>query len=149
MSKIQYIFQAGSLYREFRERRMRFGVNLPQVTQDGVSIHKVDFISNNFGCLLPDDQKVIENIRFPYIMFLPEGNKQFDEVIIILNGLNESEYRKFFPWAASFAASGIPTIIFPIAFLINRRPKGWFIPEEVGEKIGRSLPLPKAQGCTL
>jgi len=148
MSKIQYIFQAGSLYREFRERRMRFGVNLPQLTQDGVSIHKVDFVSNNYSCLLREDQDVVDNIQFPYMLFLPEGNKQFDEVIIILNGLNESEYRKFFPWAASFAASGIPTIIFPIAFLINRRPKGWFIPEEVGKKLSVRRNLEGNSTCT-
>jgi hypothetical protein len=137
MSKTIYVFQASSLYREFRERRMKFGVNLTHVTQDGVSIHKVDFISNHFGCLLPEDQKVIDNIQFPYIIFLPEGNGQFDEVLIILNGLNESEYRKFFPWAASLAASGIPTIVFPIAFLINRRPRTWFVPDEVEKKLVR------------
>ncbi len=137
MSKTTYMFQAGSLYREFRERSMKFDVNLTHVTQDGVNIHKVDFVSNNFGCLLPQDQKVMDNIQFPYIVVLPDGDGQFDDVLIILNGLNESEYRKFFPWAASFAASGIPTIIFPIAFLINRRPRSWFVPSEVARKLLR------------
>ncbi|HXP52039.1 MAG TPA: DUF6051 family protein, partial [Bacteroidia bacterium] len=126
MAKTEYVFHSDSLYREFRERNMRFGLDLPSVVQGGIGIHKVDFISNNFGCLLPEDQKEIENVQFPYILFLPEGKKQFGEILIILNGLNESEYRKFFPWAASFAMSGIPTLIFPIAFLINRRPKRWF-----------------------
>ncbi|HEY7535928.1 MAG TPA: DUF6051 family protein, partial [Thermodesulfobacteriota bacterium] len=121
---------------------MKFGVNLPHVTQDGVSIYKVDFISNNFECLLPQDQMVIDNIQFPYIVFLPEGDRHFDDVLIILNGLNESEYRKFFPWAASLAVSGIPTIIFPIAFLINRRPRKWFIPNEVERKLVKRKNIP-------
>ncbi len=131
MTKTNYIFQADSLYREFRERRMGFGVDLPYVAKDGVRVYKIDFVSNNSGCLLPEDQNEIENTQFPYILFLHEGTSQFDEVLIILNGLNESEYRKFFPWAASFARSGIPTIVFPIAFLINRRPRRWFIPKDL------------------
>src|SRR5713101_4734764 len=135
MPKIEYIFHTDSLYREFRERSMKFGLDLPPVVQDGIKIHKVDFISGNSGCLLLEDQKEAENIQFPYILFLPDVAKQFNEVLIILNGLNESEYRKFFPWAASFAKSGIPTIIFPIAFLINRRPRGWFIPRDLERKL--------------
>ena len=136
MSRVKYVFHADSLYREFRERGMRFGLNLPPVVQDGIGIYKVDFVSSNSGCLLPEDQKEIENIQFPYILFLPDGKRRFDEVLIILNGLNESEYRKFFPWAATFAMSGIPTIIFPISFLINRRPRRWFIPRDLERKVG-------------
>jgi uncharacterized protein DUF6051 len=149
MSKTEYIFHTDSLYREFRERSMKFGLDLPSVIQGGIGIHKVDFISNNSGCLLPEDQKEVENVQFPYILFLPEGTKQFDEILIILNGLNESEYRKFFPWAVSFAMSGIPTIIFPIAFLINRRPKRWFIPKDLDKKLEIRRNMDENSACTL
>jgi hypothetical protein len=149
MTKIEYIFQTDSLYREFRERNMKFGLDSPPVVQDGIGIYKVDFISGNSGCLLPKDQKEIENIQFPYILFLPQGAKQFNEALIILNGLNESEYRKFFPWAASFAMSGVPTIIFPIAFLINRRPRRWFIPADLEKKLESRRSMDGNGTCTL
>lgn len=149
MPKIEYIFHTDSLYREFRERTMKFGLDLPPVIQDGIGIYKVDFISGNSGCLLPEDQKEVENVQFPYVVFLPDGAKQFNEVLIILNGLNESEYRKFFPWAASFARSGIPTIIFPIAFLINRRPRRWFIPRDLERKLETRKNIDKNSTCTL
>jgi hypothetical protein len=146
--KIEYIFHTDSLYREFRERTMRFGFDLPPVVQDGIGIYKVDFISGNSGCLLHEDQKEVENIQFPYILFLPNRAKQFNEVLIILNGLNESEYRKFFPWAASFAQSGVPSIVFPIAFLINRRPRRWFIPSELEKKLEARKSLDGNSMCT-
>jgi hypothetical protein len=128
---------------------MKFGLDLPPVIQDGIRIYKVDFISDNSSCLLPQDQKEVENVQFPYILFLPEGTRQFDEVLVILNGLNESEYRKFFPWAASFAKSGVPTIIFPIAFLINRRPRRWFIPGDLEKNLERRKNLEGNSACTL
>lgn len=149
MTKIEYVFHTDSLYREFRERGMKFGLDLPPVVQDGIGIYKVDFISGNSGCLIPEDQKEIENVQFPYILFLPDAAKQFNEVLIILNGLNESEYRKFFPWAASFARSGIPTIIFPIAFLINRRPRRWFIPRDLEKKLEARRNMDENGTCTL
>lgn len=149
MPKIGYILHTEFLYREFRERSMKFGLDLPPVVQDGIGIYKVDFISGNSGCLLPEDQKEVDNIQFPYILFLPDETKQFNEVLIILNGLNESEYRKFFPWAASFAKSGVPSIVFPIAFLINRRPRRWFIPRELEKRLDARRSLDGNDKCTL
>ncbi len=149
MPKTEYIFHTDSLYREFRERSMRFGLNLPPVVQDGVEVYRVDFLSVNSACLLAEDQREIENVQFQYILFLPDGKKQFKDVLIILNGLNESEYRKFFPWAATFVRSGIPTIIFPIAFLINRRPRRWFIPRDLEKKLESRKNLDGNSTCTL
>lgn len=67
------------------------------------------------------------NDRFAFPMFLPPGGA-FQEIVVILNGLNDSSYRKFFPWAASIARSGVPALIFPSAFLMNRRPRDWISP---------------------
>src|SRR5262245_57076724 len=68
-----------------------------------------------------------ENERFVFPLFLPAGGP-FRDVVIILNGLNDSSYRKFFPWAASLAHAGVPAMIFPSAFLMNRRPREWISP---------------------
>lgn len=69
-----------------------------------------------------------ENERFVFPLFLPTGGGQFRDVVIILNGLNDTSYRKFFPWAASLASAGVPALIFPSAFLMNRRPREWISP---------------------
>lgn len=68
-----------------------------------------------------------ENERFVFPFFLPVGGP-FQEVVIILNGLNDTSYRKFFPSAASLARAGLPALIFPSAFLMNRRPREWISP---------------------
>ena len=55
----------------------------------------------------------------------PQAQGPSSRAIIILHGLNESEYRKFFPWACTLASLGWPVLLFPITFLVNRRPRHW------------------------
>ncbi len=148
MSNTHYVFQAEDYYKEFREKGMEFGVPYPWVNMEGVRIYKVDFSSPNWGCLLLEDQKVRGNTDFPYILFLPKEAKGFGKVIVILNGLNESEYRKFFPWACSFARGGVPTILFPIAFLINRRPRDWFSRKSLERTLKERQGIERNDTCT-
>ena len=81
-----------------------------------------------------------ENDRFSFPLFLPHA-AQFREALIILNGLNDSSYRKFFPWAASLARAGMPVLIFPSAFLLNRRPREWITPTASERAWRERLPL--------
>ena len=86
---------------------------------------KADFRSQHAQRLRPDDQDEAENVAFALPLVLPRQPGPFERVIVILHGLNESEYRKFFPWACTLASAGFPVALFPITFLVNRRPRRW------------------------
>jgi hypothetical protein len=86
---------------------------------------KADFRSRHAQLLRPDDQGEAENVAFALPLVLPRRPAPFKRAIVILHGLNESEYRKFFPWACTLASAGFPVVLFPITFLVNRRPRRW------------------------
>ena len=86
---------------------------------------KADFRSQHAQRLRPDDQDEAENVAFALPLVLPRRPGPFERAIIILHGLNESEYRKFFPWACTLASAGFPVAMFPMTFLVNRRPRRW------------------------
>jgi hypothetical protein len=115
------VFDSTALYQAIRRRSTS--------VRDGVALHRLRFTSKNLEHLALQDRGWEENRRFEYFMFLPEHGVAWDSVVIVLNGLNDSNYRKFFPWAASFARAGTPSIIFPTAFLMNRRPRAWVSPQ--------------------
>ena len=104
------------IYEKFRRAE-------PVVAGQGFEVLRVLFESASAS----DADADAANDHFVFPMFVPPGGP-FQEVVIILNGLNDSSYRKFFPWAASIARSGVPALIFPSAFLMNRRPRDWISP---------------------
>lgn len=148
MAKV-LIFDSEPLFRGFRPAHLRFGVEVPPVSACGVVLYKADFVSEDCGVLLPDDGLVVENREFFFPVFLPDGDLRVNDVVIILNGLNESEYRKFFPWAASLAANGVPAAVFPTSFHVNRRPRGWFYPESLAKEAFKRRGLPGNKLATL
>lgn len=149
VGKRELVFDAEPLLRGFRPSRLRFGVGAPPVDACGVVLHKADFVSEDCGVLLPDDGLVVENREFFFPVFLPRGVLRASDVVVILNGLNESEYRKFFPWAASIAASGVPAAVFPTSFHINRRPRSWFYPESLAREASVRRGLLRNEHVTL
>jgi alpha-beta hydrolase superfamily lysophospholipase len=86
---------------------------------------KTDVHSRHAHLLLAEDQGQTENMAFALPVVLPRQPGPFRRVVILLHGLNESGYRKYFPWACTLAQAGIPVVLFPIAFLVNRRPRQW------------------------
>lgn len=77
--------------------------------------------------ILSDSDEI--NINFTYPIFLPEGEKKYDKVIILLHGLNERSWMKYMPWAEELATSTKSAVIlFPISYHINRAPKEWADP---------------------
>jgi hypothetical protein len=83
--------------------------------------------SNTLG--MPDSV-FFENNHFSYPVFLPHGNKIYRKAIILLHGLNERSWDKYYPWAYRLAKeTGRPVILFPIAFHMNRAPKNWIDPK--------------------
>ncbi|MDR2130619.1 MAG: DUF6051 family protein [Odoribacteraceae bacterium] len=76
-------------------------------------------------CSTPDN-RIEENKRFSYAVFLPGGTTRGDRAILLLHGLNERSWDKYLPWAEYLSlATGKAVILFPIAFHMNRAPACW------------------------
>lgn len=96
------------------------------------------------------DAEVKENINFRYSILThlhvpieknadKKKNKKKDKkekkqkpkgVIILLHGLNEKDWNKYYPWAYKLMEqTGKMVILFPIAFHMNRVPKLWTNPK--------------------
>jgi hypothetical protein len=125
MMAIPYVLSAEPYYKAFHENLLAWGKPHPSVVADRFVCIKVDFRSQQAHLLHPDDQDEAENVAFALPLVLPRRPAPFDRAIILLHGLNESEYRKFFPWACTLASAGLPVAMFPITFLVNRRPRRW------------------------
>ncbi len=125
MAAIPYVLSAEPYYKAFHENLLAWGETHPPVVADQFVCIKADFRSQYAQQLCPDDQDEAENVAFALPLVLPRRPGPFERVIIILHGLNESEYRKFFPWACTLASTGFPVAMFPITFLVNRRPRHW------------------------
>jgi hypothetical protein len=125
MAAIPYVLSAEPYYKAFHENLLAWGEAHPPVVTDQFVWIKVDYRSRHAHLLHSDDQDEAENLAFALPLVLPRRSGPFDRVIIILHGLNESEYRKFFPWACTLASAGFPVVLFPITFLVNRRPRRW------------------------
>ena len=75
------------------------------------------------------DSTVAENREFPYVVFVPSGKEKCDRVIILLHGLNERNWNKYLVWAEDLVMTcGVPVLLFPMAFHMNRTPTSWFTP---------------------
>jgi len=75
------------------------------------------------------DSAIEENQQFRYVVFAPAGTSRFNRAVIMLHGLNERSWSKYLAWAEDLVMNcGIPVILFPIAFHMNRTPAGWYTP---------------------
>ncbi|HRW95325.1 MAG TPA: DUF6051 family protein [Bacteroidales bacterium] len=75
------------------------------------------------------DSTIEENQQFRYVIYAPAGTSRFNKAIIMLHGLNERSWSKYLPWAEDLVLNcGIPVILFPIAFHMNRTPANWYAP---------------------
>jgi hypothetical protein len=124
---IPYVLSAEPYYKAFHENLLAWGAAHTPVVTDRFVWVKADYQSRHAHLLRADDRGEAENLAFALPLVLPRRPGPFDRVIIILHGLNESEYRKFFPWACTLASFGWPVVLFPIAFLVNRRPRHWMV----------------------
>jgi pimeloyl-ACP methyl ester carboxylesterase len=113
----------GISYRNF-SFHSQFAQHLPAST-DLPTIER-DYLSS-----LPD-KDIRENIDFRYPVFLPEGYKQTNRVIILLHGLNEKSWDKYLTWARELVLrTGHAVLLFPISFHMNRTPSAWINPRSM------------------
>lgn len=93
--------------------------------REAMQVLWVRFSSQGGNYLLDEDKKIQENLNFNIPVFLPNGSRA-SECLILGHGFNESDYAKLFPWAYCLCQDlSIPVIIFPSSFHINRRPGRW------------------------
>jgi hypothetical protein len=142
MIAIPYVLSAEPYYKAFHENLLAWGEAHPPVVAEQFVCLKGDFRSQHAQRLRTDDQDEPENVAFALPLVLPRRPGPFERVIIILHGLNESEYRKFFPWACTLASAGFPVVLFPITFLVNRRPRRWIANAETQRSLRERQALP-------
>jgi hypothetical protein len=142
MAAIPYVLSTEPYYKAFHENLLAWGEAHPPVVAERFVCLKGDFRSHHAQRLRPDDRDEPENVAFALPLVLPRRPGPFERAIIILHGLNESEYRKFFPWACTLASAGFPVVLFPIAFLVNRRPRRWMANAETQRSLRERQALP-------
>lgn len=107
------------------------------VKETGIRIRFFDFVSElpeekRLNIFQLPDTHITENLTFKYSVFLPENVAKFDKAILLLHGLNERSWSKYLTWAEYLAQNtGIPVILFPIAYHMNRAPVAWSNPREM------------------
>ena len=82
--------------------------------------------------LLDRDAGVEENLEFPYRVIAPAGCERSSRGVVLLHGLNERRWEKYLPWAKALVEGlGVPVILFPVAFHMDRSPALWSDPRSM------------------
>lgn len=82
--------------------------------------------------LLDRDEGVEENLDFPYRILAPPGCERSSRGVLLLHGLNERRWEKYLPWAKALVEGlGVPVILFPVAFHMDRSPSLWADPRSM------------------
>ncbi|MDD3405593.1 MAG: DUF6051 family protein [Paludibacteraceae bacterium] len=78
------------------------------------------------------DATMSENQSFQYPVFRLKDTDKSNKCIILLHGLNERSWEKYWQWATYLVqATGKTVILFPIAFHMNRTPQQWYNPRTI------------------
>lgn len=78
------------------------------------------------------DRLVPENTDFTYPVVVPDDRQEYSRAILLLHGLNERNWDKYWAWAGELAVQmQCPVILFPIAYHMNRSPKSWSDPRQL------------------
>lgn len=106
-----------------------------QLEPSGIRVRYFPFRSSmNFdevekGLSLVTDDTVAENTEFTYPVFYAGKSPVHSDVIVLLHGLNERSWNKYFTWAEFLCQhTGKAVVLFPIAYHINRSPASWSNP---------------------
>lgn len=88
------------------------------------------------------------NFTFPIISPAKEHAKG---VIILLHGLNERNWNKYYPWAIALAQKTLKhVILFPISYHMNRAPESWGDPRQMEPYVSaRQKHLPRVKNLSV
>lgn len=89
--------------------------------------HPSEHVDMVNGILDVPDAHIEENITFRYHIFSPVAQtEKAKEVVIMLHGLNEKDWDKYYTWAKAIVdGTGKTVVLFPMGFHMNRSPKDW------------------------
>ncbi len=89
--------------------------------KDSISLKR--FRQNVPGGL--SDESIIQNTNFQYMVFSPRGKKN-NKAIILLHGLNERKWDKYYTWGHKLVKdTGKSVILIPFSFHLNRGLPEW------------------------
>lgn len=87
-----------------------------------------EFVLNRVDTTVINDF-VEENEYFDYPVFVHSKVRKYNEMILLLHGLNERNWTKYLAWAEYLCtATGKAVLLFPIAYHVNRSPLSWSNP---------------------
>lgn len=89
--------------------------------------HSLDHVDMVSGILDIPDAHIEDNITFRYHIFSPSNQtEKAKEIVILLHGLNEKDWDKYYTWAKAIVdRTGKSVVLFPLGFHMNRTPKEW------------------------
>lgn len=130
---IDYREEYNSMKSQIRKEQVPFqfdGTMVDYSTIDFVSLFRLDnesgyeSVDPNIKRLLSTD--IPENNHFFVPVMSPHGVKSSSKAILFFHGLNERSWDKYLVWARQLVErTHKPVVMFPIAFHMNRSPKGW------------------------
>ena len=95
---IEILFDASRLYDAYRRK------NSEPLEGNGCRAERIRFESSSYAHLLKEHRVWEENIRFEFPLFIPSGTAEpKTDLVVILNGLNETTYVNLFSWALNIA----------------------------------------------
>jgi len=81
------------------------------------------------------DQSQIDrqhNDHFNYTLLRSVGTAPTQGALVLLHGLNEKSWKKYWPWAVRLAElTGRTVVLFPLAYHMNRAPANWADPRSM------------------
>lgn len=108
---------------------------LPGVNKYHCTLHNLDIecnytysteVGNPNSNVDTKDICIEENRFYKYQIIKPKGEATTQRVVFLFHGFNEKDWGKYVPWAKAISEStGFSVILFPIAFHMQRAPKGW------------------------
>ena len=124
---MNYTDSYASLRELFRAEEERI-----KIPWSGINIFNLNYQSGfpESDLINDEDQRIEENFQFTYPVFSP--SQKSSKVILLLHGLNERSWIKYFAWAHALAENTSSyVVLFPISFHMNRSPNLWSNPREM------------------
>jgi len=78
------------------------------------------------------DRYIPENRKFEYSLIRKNNSEKSSDLIILLHGLNEKNWDKYWVWAKELATNtNRPVLLFPLSFHMDRVPDIWADPRKM------------------
>jgi pimeloyl-ACP methyl ester carboxylesterase len=126
-------FDIGAIYERFAALRLERGDDAAiEIGDARCRVHVRRFQSADDRYLPAEDRGQDANQAFDFPVFVPARGSAAPRALVVLHGLNETYYQKLVPWAYAYTVhAGAPSLIFPMAYYLNRRPPALYVDNNV------------------